>query len=876
MQSSKKSNFSAQGTIEYLIAISVVVTISLAVVGVVTGVVSAPGEESSTTSSQLAAMTYNNLAITTTTTNPQGNYLIRLLNNIPETITITKININGTPAQYTIQLPQASAQNFTVTTTDTCTLGKNKKVKVTIDYTGASGLEHTIEFPDALNFPCENYTPKENPAPTTQTTLNLTGTLYFGNINIGSIGRIPFVVTNTGATDANITSLTLPTGFSSDWNQGTIPANGNKIITILFAPDTNRSFTGTIIVNSNAMGTNTIDCNGIGVNAPTNLVINGGFEQDFTNWITASSGQWYVNTSDKHSGSKSVNTGWNCPSFSTLEQTMTIPSTPGQPTYLWLWYKNGGTQSVKILKASDRSTLQTVTLPSAGVWTEAIADISANQGQTVILRTEMTNCGNLDDIQILTGPVPRISLSADANLIFGNTDIGRTTSLDMNITNPGSGTLTINSITVPTGFSTDWNQGLIPAGQTQKIKVIFTPTQYQKYSGTIIVNSNAMMGTNTIDANAYGTYQNTLFYNPSFELDFAGWTYSGNRFDIGTTDKHTGTKAPYGYWNCPNNISLEQKIAIPQDTNISKLNFWYKNGSMTMKILRASDRSTLLSMGVASASNWTEALYDLNQFIGQTVIARLETTSCVTIDDIQVLLGPIPKILLGSSILYGNTPIGRTNTQTFSITNTESGALTINSIVLPGGFVSDWNQGIISGNQTQNITITFSPLAAQKYTGNIVVNSTSMQGNAQVDQADINAWGTNANTLFYNPGFEEDFLGWTYSGNRFDIGTSDKHSGAKAPYGNWNCPNNISLEQKITIPSNAVQPRLDFWYKNGSMTIKILRASDRNVLQTGSAANVGVWTESITDLNAYIGQTIIPRLETTSCLLVDDVQVTFS
>ena len=82
-----------------------------------------------------------------------------------------------------------------------------------------------------------------------------------------------------------------------------------------------------------------------------------------------------------------------------------------------------------------------------------------------------------------------IELSGD--LSFGSIVVNSNATKIFTITNSGTGSVSINSISVPSGFSVDWFSGTIEPSSSKQINVKFAPTQVQSYSGEMVVVSNA-------------------------------------------------------------------------------------------------------------------------------------------------------------------------------------------------------------------------------------------------------------------------------------------------------------------------------------------------------------------------------------------------
>ncbi len=87
---SKKSI--AQGTIEYLVILAIIVVISLVVVGISMGILENTGSQIPTKSSQIALRT-GAITITDSVVNQDGDYLLQVGNNSGERITIESLSI---------------------------------------------------------------------------------------------------------------------------------------------------------------------------------------------------------------------------------------------------------------------------------------------------------------------------------------------------------------------------------------------------------------------------------------------------------------------------------------------------------------------------------------------------------------------------------------------------------------------------------------------------------------------------------------------------------------------------------------------------------------------------------------------------------------
>ena len=146
----------AQGTMEYLLIIAVIIVIALVVVSLLTGFMS-PAAGVGQTVNKIGGWT-NSLALTETSVTPSGDYLVRLANNSGEELTISNVKIGDTNANYSIDLFQGNAQNFVIDSSDVCSTGDGITKQVIITYVSKNGITKTEVYPVDTFFSCENYT----------------------------------------------------------------------------------------------------------------------------------------------------------------------------------------------------------------------------------------------------------------------------------------------------------------------------------------------------------------------------------------------------------------------------------------------------------------------------------------------------------------------------------------------------------------------------------------------------------------------------------------------------------------------------------------------------------------------------------------------
>lgn len=86
------------------------------------------------------------------------------------------------------------------------------------------------------------------------------------------------------------------------------------------------------------------------------------------------------------------------------------------------------------------------------------------------------------------------------------------------------------------------------------------------------------------------------------------------------------------------------------------------------------------------------------------------------------------EFTLSESLSFGNTDINTEKTDLFSISNNGNANLTVTEINYPEGFRGDWNSGIIEAGKSKQVNLTFSPVKAKDYSGDIVLVTNAFNG----------------------------------------------------------------------------------------------------------------------------------------------------
>ncbi len=151
---------------------------------------------------------------------------------------------------------------------------------------------------------------------------------------------------------------------------------------------------------------------------------------------------------------------------------------PGVLTYQW--QKSG----VELLNQNSA----VLTLNNVGAADAAEYSVRVTSGDAIAISQPAT--------LTVTPPSATRIISLSGDLAFGSVILGRSVQRTLTISNTGNATLTVSSISYPSGFSGDWS-GAIAAGASQTVMVTFSPSAETGYGGNLAVNSDKTDGIET-------------------------------------------------------------------------------------------------------------------------------------------------------------------------------------------------------------------------------------------------------------------------------------------------------------------------------------------------------------------------------------------
>jgi len=314
-----------------------------------------------------------------------------------------------------------------------------------IDYQGSITVENNSDADD--NTIAVTGTGIEQPA-----SISLSGDLNFGNVEVNTTLTRTLSINNESAVPLEVTSITLPNDFASNWNNGTIDPNSTFEVEISFTPTEPVNYNGNLVVNNNLDAeNNTIQVTGQGILPQGSINVTGNL--DF--------GEVIVNQSSTQSFTIQ-NTG----SVNVQVSGLDIPS----------GYDTDWTSGII---AVGQSQLVNVTFTPI--------DIVEYSGEITVLSTAEP----VNNSIVVTGlGIDDETITLSGDLEFGDVEINTSIERTLSITNNSVNSVNVSSIDLPEGYSADWTSGAIQSFETKEVTITFNPTDVEVFNGFVTVNND--------------------------------------------------------------------------------------------------------------------------------------------------------------------------------------------------------------------------------------------------------------------------------------------------------------------------------------------------------------------------------------------------
>jgi len=405
----------------------------------------------------------------------------------------------------------ASGSGFTVSgVTAPVTLNPSQRVILTVAFApstaGSVTGSVTLES-DATNSPL---------------TISLSGTgaqpglsispasFNFGSVVDGQTKSQSFTVTNTGTGSLTIAQLSVSGSaysVSGLVTPATIAAGNSTTFSVLFAPATAGTLTGTVTISSNAPNSpNVLSLTGTGIAASVAL-----------------------SSSPSSVGFASVNVGSSGSQNVTVTNSGNTSLTVSQVTVNAKDFGVSGITTPLTLAAGQKAVVSVTFHPTASEQVTGNITVSSSQGASAVISVS----GN--------GVQPALTMTP-SSVSFGSVTVGSSSSQTIQLTNSGTGTLSITQVSVTgSGFSTSTLSLPLSlnSGQSTTFNAQFAPASAGTASGSVSIVSNAPSSPSVIALSGTGIAATELLSFNTTALGF-GSVNTGSSSTQNVTVTNTG------------------------------------------------------------------------------------------------------------------------------------------------------------------------------------------------------------------------------------------------------------------------------------------------------------------------------------------------
>jgi hypothetical protein len=336
---------------------------------------------------------------------------------------------------------------------------------------------------------------------------------------------------------------------------------------------------------------------------------------------------------------------------------------------------------------------------------QALADVKRNRAGklTVLLLClgTMVGCMGFSSSKTAAVQAPTSTLSMGGSVLaFGTVTTGTSKTLSMTLSNSGSASITVNSVSISSqafSLKTPAIPTTIAAGQSAAITITFTPISAGDINATASIVSDASSGNASFSLTGTGISSGQLDANPASE--------SFGTVTVGKQSTQTITLTN----NSPFTINISQANSSAAAFTVS---------GITVPVALSASQSTTFTVTFAPQSTGNAN--------GTVTVSSDAPNSTISISLSGTGAAPGAVSASPTSLNFGTVQTGTTHKLTDTLTNTGGSSLTISKFGISGtGFtLSGITTPLTLGSgQSAAFTVIFAPLTATTANGTVTVTS---------------------------------------------------------------------------------------------------------------------------------------------------------
>jgi hypothetical protein len=336
---------------------------------------------------------------------------------------------------------------------------------------------------------------------------------------------------------------------------------------------------------------------------------------------------------------------------------------------------------------------------------QALADVKRNRAGklTVLLLClgTMVGCMGFSSSKTAAVQAPTSTLSMGGSVLaFGTVTTGTSKTLSMTLSNSGSASITVNSVSISSqafSLKTPAIPTTIAAGQSAAITITFTPISAGDVNATASIVSDASSGNASFSLTGTGISSGQLDANPASE--------SFGTVTVGKQSTQTITLTN----NSPFTINISQANSSAAAFTVS---------GITVPVALSASQSTTFTVTFAPQSTGNAN--------GTVTVSSDAPNSTISISLSGTGAAPGAVSASPTSLNFGTVQTGTTHKLTDTLTNTGGSSLTISKFGISGtGFtLSGITTPLTLGSgQSAAFTVIFAPLTATTANGTVTVTS---------------------------------------------------------------------------------------------------------------------------------------------------------